>query len=830
MYGTSFAKRLMAGLMILVMAFMVPSVHVQGAGKKTYYVKSFRLFIKEGGSFDDAVKWASEQGSSWHAVEGDLNAGAEALVKKKIGVFLCYETTFERSEAVTDIAVMNEKGSYSEGSYKRMVTEHRKLYSDLVQDMKKMIDEYRVNVRNSIPTALQAKKAMNAYIDPDSGKRLGDLIMEIDDDRLTEILLQANGMVVMMVQEQVSYASDTATRTWLDRMVQLGNSGNAYNSLFKRAKLGFNGDEQKAEKALDEKYKTDALMLKGKFEGIRTHLEAVIRYAAENGLDKMNSNDKKAWLDKHSDEPRAQVYMIESAVSSALATYKYEATNLLDFFLQKEGDFEGDRIKRLYPMVSALSDGQIASLRQTTDLFTLVNAAIRASAENGYSKGVSAKLDEEDKAEVKANTDKYEAALDGMVKAEEPISIYEGVDRDIYGDGGIAVTTNVEGYKTDDNGTWADALFGDDDQQKLMLAAGVGTVSCALMAGLFAHMISHVNSTATEAGWEYAKDLAEERIEENIAKSGMSKTAIDKASTHSYEDIIEISKMTKKQIRETGLLSRTKDQMQQSLTEYRNHGMNVGHNALKIKLFTGLKWGLTIAALILAGYEIVETVHHLYEYYHTEHLPIPHHMIDITYNMSRRTGFVNYKSVKDQNGENGDLNGDGGKQWLALYETHDARAGDPVLAPENGRADRIIVQTGSDKLPSDKYSPLHMFGTPLVSQNLTYEDGMSGYSYNDKNGGTYLFFRRDDDSSSVTDDKGTTDTGAASTSGSPGADAKETTDTGDTSGEGDGEAGTTVSGGYIAIAAVAGLAAGIFIGVIGMNFKSRKKHYENKNN
>ena len=153
--------------------------------------------------------------------------------------------------------------------------------------------------------------------------------------------------------------------------------------------------------------------------------------------------------------------------------------------------------------------------------------------------------------------------------------------------------------------------------------------------------------------------------------------------------------------------------------------------------------GFTVAFIILAVVDITMTAIALYKYYNVDHLPIPHHMVDMSYNEDKETSYINYKSVTNQNGDYGDLNGGGGKQWLALYQTHDEDAGDPIVAPGGGVDIKVV--TGSDKTP-DGYSPLHMFGEPNVVQNLTFADGDNGWSYNDSVNGTYLFFRRDDSS------------------------------------------------------------------------------------
>ncbi len=81
-----------------------------------------------------------------------------------------------------------------------------------------------------------------------------------------------------------------------------------------------------------------------------------------------------------------------------------------------------------------------------------------------------------------------------------------------------------------------------------------------------------------------------------------------------------------------------------------------------------------------------------------------------------------------------------------------------------------------------------MFGTAEVPQNLTFADGDNGYSYDDKNGGTYLFFRRDDG------------TGQA--------------DNGE-------NVGTAISAGIVALIGAGGIVIGIIIGMVITNRRRR---------
>ena len=81
----------------------------------------------------------------------------------------------------------------------------------------------------------------------------------------------------------------------------------------------------------------------------------------------------------------------------------------------------------------------------------------------------------------------------------------------------------------------------------------------------------------------------------------------------------------------------------------------------------------------------------------------------------------------------GDLNGDVGRQWVALYTTKDKTAGNPVTT-------EFKVQYDNTNLPSEECTALSMFDEN-VAQNLTNEQ--AGYTYDDDKDGIYLFFNTD---------------------------------------------------------------------------------------
>ncbi|MBQ6538317.1 MAG: hypothetical protein IJL75_05375, partial [Eubacterium sp.] len=218
-------KRAIAACMMTVMAFMLPATPIYQSGdgvsraatvkSDATYISETKLFIKKGGSAGDAKAWCESQGDGWQVLDGDLNAGASGAFAKDTGVFLCYRTTTDPAEAITDLAVMNEKGDYSEGEYERLLKEQKEQYMDMVKNMKSMLNEYRENYKNQMPMAVNAHDFLNAYIDDDSNELLGDLLLTVEDDKLAEILLQANGVVVLTIQQQLASACDTGKNTWL---------------------------------------------------------------------------------------------------------------------------------------------------------------------------------------------------------------------------------------------------------------------------------------------------------------------------------------------------------------------------------------------------------------------------------------------------------------------------------------------------------------------------------------------------------------------------------------------------------------------------------------
>ena len=156
--------------------------------------------------------------------------------------------------------------------------------------------------------------------------------------------------------------------------------------------------------------------------------------------------------------------------------------------------------------------------------------------------------------------------------------------------------------------------------------------------------------------------------------------------------------------------------------------------------------GVAFAALTVIS--IVLTVYDLYRFYNVNYTPIPKYIVDeaditkadrdgnqivVRNDAAYYTAAMTNRSVKHEQykalNNYADLNGDVGKEWLALYYCKNVNAA-PILA------DSFRVVTGSTSIPEGYTKGIHMFGSNAAA-NLT----DNRYTYNDKLNGMYVYFK-----------------------------------------------------------------------------------------
>ena len=340
-------------------------------------------------------------------------------------VYFCYKTTDDPSKAITDLAVMNMDGGYSIEDYCSLYTQYMdKKIKPFVENFVATLNEYRANLNDkSLPghtRAVYIQKMLNKLIDDDTGMPMGDLLTnktkfemrETEYNKLSEtdkkkhadivtILSQANGQATLTLETLLTRASDASTDTWIDR---LGDT--TYEKLsesFRDENEDKDWGPKDLEEALDKEYEDNAKRLLGEYDSEKKRYmnwdsfrEKALEYEEiqnniENEIAKNTlktgelTNDDKMQLlmeiDSEKDLKNVEKYLndvnevknenAEQAINLQAITicdylasipYGEDGGTLLDFFEQESSEVSGKNIKKLYPIVDALSAGQIAGL------------------------------------------------------------------------------------------------------------------------------------------------------------------------------------------------------------------------------------------------------------------------------------------------------------------------------------------------------------------------------------------------------------------------------------------------------------------------------------
>ena len=157
----------------------------------------------------------------------------------------------------------------------------------------------------------------------------------------------------------------------------------------------------------------------------------------------------------------------EYSIVISLGAFKYDGETLLNFFAKDKSDFEGDNLKKLYPVIACMTPAQLASINEYVSIFTLLQQTLAASIVDNSDKGKLAEIEKDKEDLTKKDLTEVGDQAEKMVsvlKNEEPASIYEGIDREIYkGKGGVAVTSTAFDYSKGAEKKWSD-VFVDQDR------------------------------------------------------------------------------------------------------------------------------------------------------------------------------------------------------------------------------------------------------------------------------------------------------------------------------------------------------------------------------
>ena len=674
--------------------------NVLAASNKSTYIKD--VVLSYGKTADEAKAWLTENG--YEILDYDLNEGADDTFSTARAVYLGYTTTDNAEEAITDMRLMNMKGGYSVQDYQMLLEDQKANIKLFMDNFIVAINEYRANYKAGQGRAVAAHDMLNLLYDDDSQQYMGDALLnkikeEYTDEEwsalsedeqakvadMTTILMQANSDAVLTIEQTLATATDTGDTLWIDRYESAGSYDDMLDAIMEEKNLSVN----EAEKALAAEYDEDAKTIAAQFETYKDYLE---KYTNSDISFENTEAEIEAYQAEHADFDQVN-WFAAGTQYELISRLMNDGISLYELVTSEDYDVKGADSYLLYPLVSCLTEGQRACL-ELLPMYQVVALGINndAAAEEG----------------MESLTDELTEKL--------KTSIYDGVDRTIFG-GDVALTNEAIRLQAATGKNAVDTGWDHISGASIALYASFA-VSLAMTVGAWVANAHFYNLQVEYSSMAYNIGAAKAAVAKNVETITAGGATMDQINTYN-----------------------------QAAMDARD-AVRVGARAQSWATFfkyAGI--AMTCISVVLIGLSLWSTYNDLKDYYNAEFTPIPMHMVDENTNDSGEKVYTYYDAVKcnrveagfvtDANkllGDYGDINGDVGRQWVALYTTKDKAAGDPITSVP-------VVQYKSSDIPKESSTALSMFGEN-VAQNLTNEQ--LGYTYDDDMGGIYMFYNVDE--------------------------------------------------------------------------------------
>ena len=734
--------------------FQVPTFAASDAKQ---YVSDVIVSYGEGDSAEaDAKQWLTDNG--YTVIDTNLNAGAEATTassstwswatgaRSARAVYLGYKTTTDSSQAITSLKTMNMTGSYSFDSYQEVLDKMSEEIKAFMDDFQVTIKEWRENYKAGRGKAVEAYYLLNLMYDPDcNNKKMGDLLLNetkeemgdaaynklSDEEKLehadmTTILMQGNSDATKYIEQILAMGADTDTeKTWLDRLSDIGTYDDMMDRLEEEA-------EDKNETFMPS---VAAAQLSAQYDSaaeiLATYITSMQEYFKEykNSGTTLNDDENKiiSYVEKNTTLSNfdTQNWLNIGMLYESLAAYKYPSADnpdrtLQDFFMESFDASNADSRSLLYPMAAALSDGQRSAIEFVT-LSELLNQGIVTDAD------------------ALSSAETFKEFLEN----NDQISVFSGVDRSIFDSSSTALTSSARELQNSSQKSYTEGMFGTAFSLQTTIAAAifatcmVATIGCSITT-----LVLHVQTAPKRAYERIVAKVAEELGRGDIG-----------AYTYEGTASIQVSNMLTTIRRNGGIASANQQQKalmkgNECAMDYEWNFTSINKKATILKGFQIASAVLVVVTIAMGVWTVISGINDLKAYYNRDMdlYPIPDNIVDEQKAGDGTLTYTYYKAVQCNRVEKGytadrevlkdnaDLNGDLGKEWLALYYTKDAAAGKPITVSD---VSGFKVITGSDATPEgmkaltifDKESPV----------NLTNAD----WVWNDKTSGLYLYYTVD---------------------------------------------------------------------------------------
>ncbi len=677
----------MKNTLLKLLAVTICTVSALGDPMRAYaaslserYLSDIKLCIGQ----DYASSKALLSADGYKVLSTNLNATLEQPV------YLGYKETTNPADAITGLSVMNMSGNYSFAEYEALLKRYENTVDETIADLVPAIEEYRKNYQKKTKAAVFCHDTLNQIVedmDDNNIRGMGDYLLSCDlvkRNELRDVFMKGNTQIVLIIQEILALASDTAEDSWITRLTET-----TYDDLEEQY-LDKYLHPSIAESKMDVDFGNGAEQILEVWDTFYSMLQSV-----ENDLLSEEKGDngetcydlsKELEIAANSLEEDATQEEIESAQAwtqsqlvGNIAIYEYlndidyDGGTLLDFFNRPAEEIE---TYELYPLAAALSEAQIAQI-DVTGLYQLFNAAIGKDY-----------LDTEG---VKK--------LQDMLKEIESISIYDGVEMGLFGNS-VALTSAATAHNNASEDKWQDALICSKNNSERgswkIWAFYLGVTTSFLAVGTALHFCA-------------------EKLESVLVQGTVKKAVQLNQVPLIYNKI--------------GVYSGVKDFFFKMFTF--KHSISPFVNF--VFMLRTVCFIVSIVMFVSTIAKLVETI--IANSQSIDYEKIPNLIVD--YDEETVNGDVQFKdlityhAVEALDGREGDLNGfcsHGG--WLMLYYTKDPKAGKPIQSS-------LKTVVGSSNAPSG-YESVSLFNKS-TAVNLTSNEYTNE---SDSVKGTYLYFKR----------------------------------------------------------------------------------------
>ena len=309
-------NRIIALILTLTTLFSVCAVTANAAREETFISEVALVY-------EDSVEDAREaiKGTDWNLLEYNLNSKADYIFDD--GIYLIYKTSNNVEDAITNLRVMDMYGGYSTANYENQLKATRDAYAKIISYLRTAMAEFKTLYNAGDEMAKLAYRQMNYYKDMgETDLLMGDFFLgDPTDDEIITVMMEGNTLVVasLIALFAVSLSGGESLATKISAKYEIKDTltDDDYYDDTKKLISAFNDLSARVKRynALSEKYDiTDETMSEEEFDFLNNY----------------------------------------ASVALLLDEIPYGEGSLKEFLC---GTWE---TKDLYPIVAALSEGQMA--------------------------------------------------------------------------------------------------------------------------------------------------------------------------------------------------------------------------------------------------------------------------------------------------------------------------------------------------------------------------------------------------------------------------------------------------------------------------------------